>query len=104
MPAPISKAPSNKAFCPTCERANTVNAAKNDPKTEWHSSWHGNFVVNTFGGDHKGLCWEWRNLVYDAVAPTARRVGWDACGVNINYGTVFEHHNLIRVPYGAQAM
>lgn len=75
--------------------ANTVNAAKNDPKTEWHSSWHGNFVVNTFGGDHKGLCWEWRNLVYDAVAPTARRVGWDACGVNINYGTVFEHHAVL---------
>ena len=73
----------------------TVEAAQDDPNIEWHSGWLGNMWVNFWKGDNRGLCYQWQQLVYNGVAPAARRVGWDATGIVINAGTRHEHHAVL---------
>jgi hypothetical protein len=73
----------------------TVADAHADPDTDWHSGWTGNVVVNWFEGDRMGLCYHWRDQVYDGVAPTCESVGWEAWGVTINRGVKGEHHAVL---------
>ncbi len=73
----------------------TVEAAHNDPHINWVSGWMGNAMINLVGGNRKGKCFEWRNLVYDGVIPTVRRVGWDATGVVISKYTYSEHSAVV---------
>jgi hypothetical protein len=73
----------------------TVEAAHDDPDIEWHSGWLGNMWVNFWKGDNRGLCYQWQQLVYNGVAPAARRAGWDATGIVINGGTRHEHHAVL---------
>lgn len=72
-----------------------VDAAQNDPNTNWHSSWTGNMMVNTFKGRNRGLCYQWQDYVYRGVAPTAERLGWGCTGLVANEGNVFEHHVVL---------
>ncbi|MGH8579408.1 MAG: hypothetical protein ACREVK_04520 [Gammaproteobacteria bacterium] len=74
----------------------TVVAAHNDPKIDWQSGWIGNARINILGGTRRrGLCYEWRNLVYAGVLPTVRRVGWEATGVVISKNTYSEHSAVV---------
>ena len=73
----------------------TVEAAHRDPNIDWQSGWLGNAMINLFGGTRQGLCYEWRDLVYDGVIPTVRRVGWEATGVVISKSTYSEHSAVV---------
>jgi hypothetical protein len=73
----------------------TVAQAHRDQKIDWVSGWIGNAQINLLGGDRRGLCYEWRNLVYDGVLPTLRRVGWDATGVVLSKNTYSEHSAVV---------
>lgn len=74
----------------------TVEAAHNDPKIDWQSGWIGNARINILGGSQRrGLCYEWRNLVYAGVLPTVRRIGWEATGVVISKSTYSEHSAVV---------
>lgn len=72
-----------------------VERARADPHVTWHAGWSGNMVVNALGGTHKGLCYDWQQLVYTAVTPAARRVGWKAVGLAAGEGLSWEHHAVI---------
>lgn len=72
-----------------------VTAAREDPSTHWHSSWTGNIFVNTLGGRHRGLCYQWQDHVFRGVEPTVRRVGWDISGLASNRGHDREHHVVL---------
>lgn len=74
----------------------TVRRAREDGSVRWRSGWTGNMVVNLGDGvTERGLCWQWRDLVYAGVAPTARSVGWEARGLTVNWGTWLEHNVVI---------
>ena len=73
----------------------TLAEARSDPAVSWESGWLGNARINLFGGPRRGLCYEWRNLVYDGVIDTVRSVDWDATGVVISKGTYSEHSAVI---------
>lgn len=73
-----------------------VQAARGDATTNWQSGWTGNLVVNLSPGQsHRGLCWQWRDLVYREVGPTVRSVGWEARGLVVNWGSWLEHSVVI---------
>jgi hypothetical protein len=72
-----------------------VADAHADPDIKWHSGWVGNTFVNTFGGANKGLCTDWQEMIYDAVAPVARKHGWDATGIIVDEHGRWEHHAVI---------
>ena len=73
----------------------TVAEAHADPDAAWHSGWTGNVMVNWFEGDRMGLCYHWRDRVYDGVAPACEDVGWEAWGVAINRAVKGEHHAVL---------
>lgn len=73
----------------------TLIQARQDPTVSWRSGWLGNASINLFGGTRRGLCFEWRNLVFDGVIDTVRGLGWDATGVVISKGTYSEHSAVI---------
>lgn len=75
--------------------AEVVQAAREDPDLQWHSSWTGNMFVNHLGGKNRGLCHEWQRWVYDGVKPTVQEVGWYAVGIGIDRGNTLEHHAVI---------
>jgi hypothetical protein len=73
----------------------TIAASRTDPAFDWQSGWLGNASINLLGGPRRGLCYEWRNLVYDGVIDTVHRIGWDATGVVISKDTYSEHSAVI---------
>jgi hypothetical protein len=73
----------------------TLTQARQDPKVRWESGWLGNASINLLGGTRRGLCYEWRDLVYDGVIGTVREVGWDATGVVISKDTYSEHSAVL---------
>ncbi len=73
----------------------TLARARSDPDLSWESGWLGNASINLFGGSRRGLCYEWRNLVFDGVIDTVHGLGWDATGVVISKGTYSEHSAVI---------
>ena len=73
----------------------TLTQARQDPAVNWQSGWLGNASINLLGGTRRGLCYEWRNLVYDGVIGTVRAVGWDATGVVISKNTYSEHSAVL---------
>jgi hypothetical protein len=73
----------------------TLAEARADPAVSWQSGWLGNASINLFGGTRRGLCYEWRNLIYDGVIEAVHRVGWDATGVVISKGTYSEHSAVV---------
>jgi hypothetical protein len=73
----------------------TLAKSRTDPAVSWQSGWLGNASINLFGGPRRGLCYEWRNLVFDGVIDSVRSVNWDATGVVISKGTYSEHSAVI---------
>ncbi len=73
----------------------TIRAAREDRDTAWFSGHLGNAWVNLWGEPNYGLCYHWQELVYHGVLPTVREVGWEARGVQINIGTMNEHHAVL---------
>lgn len=73
----------------------TLTQARQDPKVNWESGWLGNARINLLGGTRRGLCYEWRDMVYDGVIGTVRGVGWDATGVVISKDTYSEHSAVL---------
>lgn len=72
-----------------------VVEATESGEASWHSGWHGNVMVNVFGGRNQGLCWQWQQMVYEGVVNTVGAVGWDATGVALDTGTGSEHHAVL---------
>lgn len=72
-----------------------VEAAHNDPHTQWHSSWTGNVFVNSLKGRHRGLCYQWQDYVYRGISPTVERSGWACTGLVTNEGNTLEHHVVL---------
>ena len=73
----------------------TIEQARQSPDVSWQSGWLGNASINLLGGPRRGLCYEWRNLVYAGVIDTVRAVGWDATGVVMSKYTYSEHSAVI---------
>ncbi len=73
----------------------TIEQARQNPDVSWQSGWLGNASINLLGGPRRGLCYEWRNLVYAGVIDTVRAVGWDATGVVMSKYTYSEHSAVI---------
>lgn len=73
-----------------------VDAAHDDPDTEWHAGWGGNFAV-ALGGEKRnaGKCTEWQELAYRAVRDVAPQVGWKAMMARINGQGPFEHDAVV---------
>lgn len=73
----------------------TIDQTHADPNTRWHSGWTGNVVVNWFEGSQRGLCYQWRDAVYDGVADDCEAIGWEAWGITINRDVKGEHHAVL---------
>ncbi len=73
----------------------SVREARGHPDEDWWSGWEGNWIVNTFGGDRRGLCYHWQEVVHRGVWTTVERVGWDAVGITINRDHGGEHHAVL---------
>lgn len=73
----------------------SVHRIKTAEEGIWHSGWSGNVVVNTTGGEHKGLCYQWQEKIYDDIRPVAETLGWEAEKFNINRGNWLEHNVVI---------
>ncbi len=73
----------------------TIDEAYADPNARWHAGWTGNVAVNWFEGKNRGLCYQWRDQVYDGVAGDCADVGWEAWGLTINRGVKGEHHAVL---------
>lgn len=72
----------------------TIAKANADTKITWHSGWTGNIAVNAADTD-RGLCFHWRDLVWEGVYPTIKQQGWEATGITISHGTLLEHHSVL---------
>lgn len=72
-----------------------VRRAKASDEQAWHSGWYGNVLVNVGGGPHRGLCWQWQQMVFEGTVETIGRLGWDATGVALDAGTGHEHHAVL---------
>ena len=72
-----------------------IKAAHNDPDTVWQSGWVGNMWIHYSDNTQRGLCYEWKHLVYDGVVDTVHQVGWQARGIAVKEGTAHEHHAVI---------
>ncbi|MGQ0628425.1 MAG: hypothetical protein ACT4PL_10045, partial [Phycisphaerales bacterium] len=59
----------------------TVRDAFEHADESWHSGWFGNTIVNLWGGNNLGLCWQWQQRVYAGVRRTTVDAGWQATGV-----------------------
>lgn len=77
------------------EYARVVARLHARPEERWHHNWHGNIWPNTVGGRHRGLCYEWQEEVWTGVAPTIKRLRWDAVGLAANAGHWTEHHVVV---------
>jgi len=74
----------------------TVREAHDSADEQWHSGWFGNVLVNANGAvEHLGLCHHWQERVYAGVIGTVRKVGWEATGITINFGSPNEHHAVV---------
>ena len=73
----------------------TIDATHADPNTRWHSGWTGNVVVNWFEGSQRGLCYHWRDAVYDGVVDDCEALVWEAWGITINRDVKGEHHAVL---------
>jgi hypothetical protein len=72
-----------------------VTQAHNSTTHAWRSGWTGNIWINLADDGSRGLCYQWQQLVYRAVLPTVKQVGWHAVGIMINYDTINEHHAVV---------
>jgi len=73
----------------------TVTKINNNHEFKWHNGWLGNIVVKYIGGRNLGYCYHWQNQVYKGVVETVKQQGWQAEGVAINIGTIYEHHAVL---------
>lgn len=72
----------------------TIERAEADSTVKWHCGWTGNIAVNASETD-LGLCYQWRDLIWEGVYDTVKQQGWDATGVTISRGTWLEHHGVL---------
>jgi hypothetical protein len=75
-----------------------VQAANDSGDESWQSGWLGNVWVNYFPRGSAGLCYQWQDLVFNAVAAEARTSPWKVGGVQVNQGTSKEHHAVLVYP------
>jgi len=72
-----------------------IDETQADPDTTWHAGWTGNLAVNWFEGGNRGLCYQWRDAVYDGVSADCADIGWESWGITINRGVKGEHHAVL---------
>lgn len=75
--------------------AETVQRVRADPALVWHAGWIGNIRVNIGEGRNRGLCYHWRDAVYDGVLPLTRQLGWEATFIAVNLAMYGEHHAVL---------
>ena len=74
----------------------TVEVARRDQDVTWVHGWDGNDRIAAEGGGNlRGLCYEWQELVYRSVGPVAARVGWRASMIAVNEDWFSEHHAVM---------
>lgn len=73
----------------------TVQAAYNDPNKQWQSGWVGNMWIHFSESEQRGLCYEWKYLVYAGVRKTVKDVGWEIRGIAVKENTPHEHHAVL---------
>ncbi len=61
----------------------------------WHAGWFGNGLVYVLDDSHKGLCYQWQDVVLEAVLPVAQAEGWQAIAINKEYDKMGEHHAVL---------
>ena len=61
----------------------------------WQNGWFGNIWVNSFPRHAAGLCYQWQDLVFRAVAPESDPSLWVVRGIQVNRGTGKEHHAVL---------
>jgi len=82
--------------------AEEVRRAREEDETVWKSGWFGNLAVHLTDDRTLGLCYEWQGRVYPGIAEAAERHGWTATGIEINGGSIAEHHAVL--VYDARAL
>jgi len=75
-----------------------VQAANDSGEQSWQSGWLGNVWVNYFPKGSAGLCYQWQDLVFNAVAREAKSSPWKVGGIQVNKGTSKEHHAVLLYP------
>ncbi len=76
-----------------------VQGAYECSSEQWQNGWFGNIRVNYFPGA-VGLCYQWQDLVFRAVAPETCASLWVLRGIQVNRGNANEHHAV--VVYGVE--
>jgi hypothetical protein len=72
-----------------------IEEADADPSSSWYSGVAGNFWVNLWGRSNYGLCYQWQEMVFAGVRSTVRSLDWETCGIQVNGGTMHEHHAVL---------
>lgn len=75
--------------------ADAIRKVQESTAETWHSGWWGNMQVHAFGGSHRGLCYDWQEIIYRAIAPVAASEGWGSVGIAMNEGRSGEHHAVV---------
>ncbi len=74
----------------------TVQETARDPRFEWVYGWDGNDRIAEEGNERlRGLCYEWQELIYRAIRPEAKRLGWKASMIAVNENWFSEHHAVL---------
>lgn len=81
--------------------ARAVDALKASRDEDWYSGWMGNIWRNTWGGNRRGLCYEWQARTYEAVREVAPAEGFDAIGIMRDRDRPSEHHGVLLIAHGA---
>ena len=72
-----------------------VTSCMDSRDESWHTGWIGNGLVYVLDDSHKGLCYQWQDVVLVAVLPVAQAAGWHAVEIGRKVDEVGEHHAVL---------
>lgn len=75
--------------------ARSVGAMLASSDEDWYSGWAGNIWCNSWGGNRRGLCYEWQARTYEAVREVAPAEDLDAVGIMRDRDRSSEHHAVL---------
>lgn len=62
---------------------------------KWRHGPFGNFIIYWRGGNNRGWCHEWQDLVYKKIRSKVYSVGWELDKISVGFGTPKEHHVVL---------
>lgn len=95
LPTPLRDLPDPRLASVHAAYARGVESMRASTNEDWYNGWAGNIWCNTWGGNRRGLCYEWQARTYEAVREAAPAQCLDAVGIMRDRDRSSEHHAVL---------